>query len=134
MLLSIKPEFASKIYDGTKSIELRRVKPARLVQRVLVYETSPVKRITGWFTLRWIRSIPTRLAWSRFRKSMGIGKDRYRAYFRNCRNAILFAVSRTHRFVSGIKLTSLRKGVRPPQSFVYVDGAVLRGRRTTEAS
>jgi predicted transcriptional regulator len=129
ILLSIKPEFASKIYDGTKSIELRRVKPARFVQRVLVYETSPVSRITGWFTLRWIKSLPPKLAWSRFRKSMGIGRDGFHAYFRNCRNAILFAVSRIHRFVSGVKLTSLGRGVRPPQSFVYLASTVLRTRR-----
>lgn len=56
ILLSIKPEWAEKIYNGEKTIEWRKSRP-RLDRnnhhmRVYIYETAPVKRITGHFMLR----------------------------------------------------------------------------------
>lgn len=121
MLLSLKPRFAARIYDGSKSIELRRVRPCREVARVLIYETSPVKRITGWFTLRWIRLLSPTKAWSRFRRHLGISRRAFRAYFQNCRTAVLLAVSQTRRLAFGVKLSSVRTGMKPPQSYVYLD-------------
>ena len=55
ILLSIKPEWAEKIYNGEKTIEWRKSRP-RIDRnnhhtRVYIYETAPVKRITGYFTL-----------------------------------------------------------------------------------
>ena len=55
ILLSIKPEWAEKIYNGEKTIEWRKSRP-RIDRnnhhtRVYIYETAPVKRITGHFTL-----------------------------------------------------------------------------------
>lgn len=71
ILLSIKPEWAEKIYTGEKTIEWRKSRP-RIEQdnrrmRVYIYETAPVKRITGHFTLRGcyeldLRCIPTNMA------------------------------------------------------------------------
>lgn len=55
IFLSIKPEWAEKIYNGEKTIEWRKSK-LKLDRnnrhtRVYIYETAPVKRITGYFTL-----------------------------------------------------------------------------------
>jgi predicted transcriptional regulator len=55
ILLSIKPEWAEKIYNGEKTIEWRKSRPRidlnNRHMRVYIYETAPVKRITGYFTL-----------------------------------------------------------------------------------
>jgi predicted transcriptional regulator len=55
ILLSIKPEWAEKIYNGEKTIEWRKSRPSidrnNRHTRVYIYETAPVKRITGYFTL-----------------------------------------------------------------------------------
>ena len=50
LLLSIHPEYAEKIFDGTKRVELRRVRP-RLQNGdlVIVYVSSPVKAVCGAF-------------------------------------------------------------------------------------
>lgn len=55
ILLSIKPKWAEKIYNGEKTIEWRKSRP-RINRnnhhtRVYIYETAPVKCITGYFTL-----------------------------------------------------------------------------------
>jgi predicted transcriptional regulator len=48
-LFSVKPRYAKWIYAGIKTVELRSVPPKKLVERIYIYETSPVKLITGFF-------------------------------------------------------------------------------------
>ena len=53
ILLSIHPKWAAKIYSGKKTIEWRKSIPKEnFIEKVFLYETSPVKAITGFFTLR----------------------------------------------------------------------------------
>ena len=50
ILLSIKPEWAEKIYSGEKTVEWRKSRPklpAGRNIRIYLYETTPVKKVTG---------------------------------------------------------------------------------------
>ena len=48
IIISIKPQYAAAIYAGTKTYELRKCQPhVEVGTPMLIYETSPVKRITG---------------------------------------------------------------------------------------
>lgn len=50
VILSIKPKWAELIYSGKKTIEWRKSFPkAKNIDKVLLYETAPVKAITGFF-------------------------------------------------------------------------------------
>lgn len=54
IILSIKPKWAELIYSGKKTIEWRKNLPKRKIigepiEKVLLYETAPVKMITGFF-------------------------------------------------------------------------------------
>ena len=50
VLLSIKPEYASKILDGTKRYEYRRAIFKRTeVTTVVVYASDPVRKVIGEF-------------------------------------------------------------------------------------
>lgn len=52
IILSIHPKWAKLIYDGKKTIEWRKSFPkAQKINKVFLYETAPVKQITGFFTL-----------------------------------------------------------------------------------
>lgn len=52
IFLSIKPKWARLIYEGKKTIEWRKSFPkAPKIDKVFLYETAPVKQITGFFTL-----------------------------------------------------------------------------------
>lgn len=59
ILLSIHPKWAEKIYSGEKTLEWRKTYPKTLCFKTLVflYETSPVKRITGTFVLTGIEGL-----------------------------------------------------------------------------
>lgn len=49
VLLPIKPEFARPIMNGTKTVEFRKTVFAQTPTHVVVYASSPVKRILGYF-------------------------------------------------------------------------------------
>ena len=52
VLLSIKPEFAEKIFDGTKKFEFRKtIFKNNNVQKVIVYASSPVQKVIGEFSI-----------------------------------------------------------------------------------
>ena len=51
IILSIHPKWAEKIYAGEKKIEWRKTKPKSYDRemKVYLYETAPVKKVTGYF-------------------------------------------------------------------------------------
>lgn len=53
IILAIKPEWAAKIYSGEKIVEWRKTKPKNFMDYddVILYETAPVKKITGFLKL-----------------------------------------------------------------------------------
>ena len=64
VLLSIKPEYAFKIFDGTKRFEFRKVifkNPD--VKTVVVYASSPVQQVIGEFEIENIFSYEPDALW-----------------------------------------------------------------------
>ena len=52
VLLSIKPKFAEKIFDGTKKFEFRKsIFKNDKVRKVVVYASFPVQKVIGEFTI-----------------------------------------------------------------------------------
>ena len=47
IVMSIKPKFARAIYEGRKHWEFRKAPPP-LYQRIYIYESAPVSKVTGW--------------------------------------------------------------------------------------
>ena len=47
IIASIRPEYATAIYEGIKTVELRSRGPRKFVDRIYIYETAPVSAITG---------------------------------------------------------------------------------------
>ena len=51
VLLSIKPQFAVKIFDGTKKFEFRKsIFKNSKINTVVVYASSPMQKVIGEFT------------------------------------------------------------------------------------
>ncbi len=51
VILSIKPEFAMQIFQGKKLFEFRRTIFKKDVNIVLVYASSPMKKVIGEFEI-----------------------------------------------------------------------------------
>ena len=58
IMLSIHPEWAEKIYSGEKTVEWRKHIPsADFIDKVFLYETAPVCRVTGCFDYNFYYSL-----------------------------------------------------------------------------
>ena len=99
ILLALRPRFAEAIYSGDKSVELRRVKPKRIRPGTLVaiYETSPVRSITGYFVVDklFFGPIDHVKAISQGRAAVSINE--FNEYFRDATNGLAIFLSQQTR-------------------------------------
>jgi predicted transcriptional regulator len=119
VLLSIKPEFAKKIFDGTKKYEFRRKIFKNDVSKVVVYASSPVKSVIGEFEVADILYNDTETLWQKTKKYSGITKDFFDAYFAEQDKAYAIKVGKMLIYDKPKLLSELGLGFAP-QSFVYL--------------
>lgn len=120
LLLSIKPQYVEEILSGRKKVEYRRrVHQANDVEWVLVYATSPIKRIVGEFKIKGILSnTPTGL-WKNTCQISGISKSAYFTYFKDSEIAYAYQIDDIRVYETPLTLQDF--GVsRAPQSFQYL--------------
>lgn len=120
VLLSIKPEFVEKIFDGSKKYEYRKVLPKRTdVNVIVIYASAPVQRVVGEFRINEIFSESVDILWERTKEYSGISKEYYMSYFqhKNVANAIEIGELKKYKKT---KLLSDYKIVQAPQSFCYI--------------
>jgi predicted transcriptional regulator len=120
ILLSIKPEFAEKIFRGEKKYEYRKTLfKSPLVKRVVVYASSPVSKIIGEFEIEEILTLDIESLWMRTSQYSGIDKDFYDQYFctKNIGHAIRIRNAKKYQNSLGLEDYNLRYA---PQSFIYL--------------
>jgi predicted transcriptional regulator len=125
LLLSIKPMFARKIFSGTKTIELRRVRPSVTSgDTVLIYSSSPEMALLGSAQVEEILSGTPSDLWGRVKNQAGVSHKEYDDYFSGAATAIGIRLGAVQPLVQPIPLQELRERwpwLRPPQSYRYVD-------------
>ena len=47
ILMSIKPVYVGKIFNGTKKYEFRKTRCKNVPSRIIVYSSAPVKKVVG---------------------------------------------------------------------------------------
>jgi predicted transcriptional regulator len=121
VLLSIKPHFAEQIFAGAKRYEFRRVVfRSNSVTKIIVYASSPVRRIIGEFKVGGILALQKEELWKRTKKHGGIKKHYFDLYFNGRETAYAIKVSSPHRYRKPVKIADLCDFAHPPQSFRYV--------------
>lgn len=120
VLLSIKPEFAEKIFDGTKKFEFRKsIFKNTDVKKVVVYASSPVQRVIGEFTIDTILNDNLDTIWEQTARYAGITRDFYLSYFANKEKAYAIKIRKTKRYAKARRLSDYNLQVAP-QSFAYL--------------
>jgi predicted transcriptional regulator len=114
------------IFEGTKTVELRRVRPTISAgELALVYVTSPTKEIQGAFRVGKTVSGSPASVWKQFGKQTGITRGEFDSYFRGKVEAHALVIEEAWTLPKPVRLACLRKekrGFRPPQSFHYIRG------------
>ena len=125
ILLSIHPKYAKKISDGTKRIEIRRVKPKYLnpTSIVILYVTSPEKKIMGAFRVKEIINKAPDELWKDVHETAGISYNDFNDYLQGV--AVAVGIRFTEYWCSDQELTlkTIRDKITnfvTPQGFRYL--------------
>lgn len=99
VLLSIKPEFAEKIFNGTKKFEFRRSifkKPE--VKTVVVYASSPTKQVIGEFDIEKIVFDDVNNLWEQTYPFAGIKQELFFNYFVNKKQGFAISIKEARKY------------------------------------
>ncbi len=119
ILLSIKPEYVSKIIHGTKKFEFRRKLPKQKVTKIIIYSTSPIMQIVGEVdVVEVLNGLPLEL-YRRTKEYNGINVEKYLEYFKNSSIAYAYKLGEVRKFEPPKLLEDYGIG-KAPQSFSYI--------------
>jgi predicted transcriptional regulator len=120
VLLSIHPEFAEAIFQGTKRFEFRRVLFRQDVDEVVVYATAPISRVVGSFKIDGVVADSPTKVWKKTQKYAGVSKQRFDTYFQDKPKAFAIKVTNPIRFENPRLLSHYLASNVAPQSFCYI--------------
>jgi len=125
VLLSIKPEFADKIFAGTKKFEFRRtVFKNPNVQTVVVYSSSPVQKVIGEFDIETIINSDLDSLWEKTKDFAGINKKYFFEYFKSKETGYAIKIKNARRYEEALNIKE-DFNASPPQSFMYLESALI---------
>lgn len=123
ILVSIKPEFANKIFEGSKRIELRKVSPkVESGDLMVVYSTSPEMAVVGICKIEKVIKTSPEEIWKNHSEILGIDKDRFNEYYSHSSNAVGIVIENAKRLKTKIPLRRIKEQFpkfAPPQTFKY---------------
>ena len=120
ILLSIKPEFANKIFNGSKKFEFRRlVFKNKSVNTVVVYASAPVSKVIGEFDIEQVLKLELSELWDKTKDFSGISKEFYDSYFSGKEEGFALKI-KNPKLYSKAKNIKDEYGMTPPQSFAYL--------------
>lgn len=121
VLISIKPEFASKIFDGTKKYEFRRsIFKNADIKSVVVYASSPTQKVIGEFEIERIINTDVEALWKETKEHSGITKEYFMKYFVGKEEGFAIKIKDVKRYVEPLCIKDDFQAT-PPQSFMYIE-------------
>jgi predicted transcriptional regulator/DNA-binding XRE family transcriptional regulator len=124
VVLSIRPQYSSKIIAGQKTVELRRRFPVLAPKGTIayIYSTSPVMAMVGEAEIRDVVKLSVDEIWKSYRDIAFIEKPDFDRYFEGLDEGFVLHFVRARAFAVPMPLSDLRErfGFEPPQSFLYV--------------
>jgi predicted transcriptional regulator len=130
IVVSLRPQFARSILAGTKSIELRRVRP--LIPHgtiAYLYATAPDYAVLGEMTLGKVYEDGVDSLWRRFKGRSGIDEATFRSYFQGSGTGCAIEIISAREWRQPLSLKELQNKVqfRPPQFYARVSPSSLLG-------
>lgn len=121
ILLSINPEYVEEIFSGKKKYEFRRtIFKKQGIKSIIVYSTSPVKKIVGEFEIEEIIIDTPKKLWDLAPENTGISEEKFYKYFENKEKGYAIKIGKLIRYktMKNLKDFSIKSA---PQSFVYIN-------------
>ncbi len=120
VILSIKPEFALKIFDGSKKFEFRRTLfKNKKVKKIVVYASQPISKVIGEFDIEDVYFEDLELLWNRTSRFSGITEQFFNQYFDGKESGYAIKVKNPIKYNKALNIEDCF-GMKPPQSFAYL--------------
>jgi predicted transcriptional regulator len=120
ILISIKPEYADKIVEGTKKYEFRTKKPKLFFDYIVIYWTFPKMKILAKAKVDGILEYTPKKMWELTKNKAGISKSNFFEYFKGRDKAYAFKLGKVTCYSKQKKLSDFKINF-PPQSFIYLN-------------
>ncbi|MBN1991765.1 MAG: hypothetical protein JW953_03610 [Anaerolineae bacterium] len=125
ILLAVRPQSANQIFEGSKTVDLRRVRPRYINPGtlVLLYVAAPVKTIAGAFKVGKVVEAPLEALWSQVNGQAGVTREEFEAYYGGLTRGVGIFFLEVRRFTDPLPFQELKEkmaGFYPPQGFRYV--------------
>lgn len=128
IILSIRPEWTKLIFNGQKTIEMRRNMPDK-ISKVLIYETAPTKKIVGEFEVVFqnIRS-GIRIAKSELKDRICLNESQIKGleFWDQKKEYNLLHIGKVIKYKNPLEIAEF--GKKPPQNFCYLKGKEDNGK------
>lgn len=120
VILSIKPEFAFKIFDGSKKFEFRKsIFKNDDVKSIVVYASSPVQKVIGEFEIAKIFNDDLETLWNLTKDYSGISEEFFYEYFSDKESGFAIQIKNLKKYDEP-KCIRKDYNLSPPQSFAYI--------------
>ena len=120
ILISINPEHVQNIIAGIKKYEYRKIAAKQDISSIIIYETTPVKKIVAEVEIVDVLMMSPNALWNETKLASGISKDYFDAYFKNREVAYDYKLGTIKVYDRPRELAEF--GLKfAPQSFVYVN-------------
>lgn len=119
ILISINPEHVQNIISGVKKYEYRRVAAKQDISSIIIYETTPIKKIVAEAEIVEVLMLTPEQLWAQTKEESGITKEFFDKYFDGREVAYAYKLGEIKVYEQ--PKTLLDFGIKAaPQSFVYV--------------
>ncbi len=119
IIISINPIHVDNIIKGVKKYEYRRIAAKQDISSIIIYETTPIKRVVAEAEIVDVLEMTPEELWQLTKEQSGIDKDFFDAYFKNKQIAYAYKLGEIKVFDEPRLLVDY--GIKnAPQSFVYI--------------
>ena len=120
VLISIKPKYVKKIISKEKKYEFRKNIFKKNVDTIIIYSTSPEKKIEAYFKLNEIIKDTPKNLWKRFSKEGGISEEEFFEYFKDKDEGYALKIDDLKILDESIDTDEI-KDFKAPQNYFYVN-------------
>ena len=120
ILIPINPVHVEKILLGTKKYEYRKILPKKNIDKMLIYSTSPIKKVVAEVEILDILIDKKDKIWELTKNNSGIDKKFYDEYYKNKEVAVAYKLGKVTKYNKEKELSEYNINYYP-QSFVYLD-------------
>lgn len=118
--MPIKPIYADKIIEGSKRFEFRKVSIKHDLTHLVIYASSPVKRIIGVAVVEGVEISRPLETWGLTKHAAGISQEDFFEYFEGKDKAVTIKLQQVMPLDRGVCPKEIESDFKVPQSFKYV--------------